>query len=95
MFFTDDGIARKCYSVAEGLAKYLPKADILNVFPIMIEGDDPSDADIDRFLLGFKELARGTVKQWGPQAANLHMFQCFSSHRLLGSRSSAFHVESS
>jgi hypothetical protein len=51
-------LARKCLSVAQGAFKHFPLADIHIVLYHEIDGESPTDADIDKFLTFFPTLTR-------------------------------------
>lgn len=61
LFYTDDLLGRKCHSVAQGLLAYMPKQNLLSVHTVSVEGDEPSEMEIDMFLNHFKTMARGKV----------------------------------
>lgn len=58
MFYTDDKSTRKCLSVAQGAFKHLPLGNIHIVLYQEVDGEVPSDADIEKFLVYFPQLTR-------------------------------------
>uniref|UniRef100_A0A915JK51 Receptor ligand binding region domain-containing protein n=1 Tax=Romanomermis culicivorax TaxID=13658 RepID=A0A915JK51_ROMCU len=57
-FYTDDKTTRKCYSAAQGAIKHLARAGIHIVLMHEIDGESPSDEEVDRFLDLFPALTR-------------------------------------
>lgn len=58
MFYTDDKTTRKCLSVAQGAFKHFPLNNIHIVLYQEVDGEVPSDADIEKFLTYFPQLTR-------------------------------------
>lgn len=58
IFYTDDKMTRKCYSVAQGAIKQFPRGGIHIVLMHEIDGERPSDEEVDRFLDAFPSLTR-------------------------------------
>lgn len=58
LFYTDDKTTRKCYSVAQGAMKIFPRHGIHIVLMHEIDGERPTDEEVDRFLDAFPDLTR-------------------------------------